>query len=62
MKWRIFSKDIKHRGKMLFWDAKEQIWFEGNLIDDSEYGLVISLYDTYRSLKDITHYLIIETP
>jgi len=40
--WVPFSKDIKHRGRMLFWDKKENYWFEGNLIDDSEYGLTIS--------------------
>lgn len=62
MKWVKFTKDIKHRGRMIFWDKKENLWFEGNLIDDSEYGLIISLYESYRTFKDITHYMLIDIP
>lgn len=62
MEWLIFTKEIKYRGKMLFWDKKEKNWFEGYLVDDPEYGLVISLYETYRTLKDVSHYMLINTP
>lgn len=60
--WITFSKDTKVRGRMLFWDKKQNNWFEGNLIDDSEYGLVISLYDSYTTIQDISYYKLINTP
>lgn len=60
--WRPFTKETKVRGRMLFWDKKQNTWFEGNLIDDSEYGLVISLYDSYKTLQDISYYKLINTP
>ena len=62
MKWMQFTEEIKHRGHMLFWCAKNKCWFEGNLVDDSEYGLCISLSETYTNLNYITHYMLIDTP
>jgi hypothetical protein len=62
MNWKPFTPDIPERGKMLFLDEQKH-WFEGTLTDDSEYGLCIAFpYETYTSLKGITHYMIVELP
>lgn len=61
MNWKPFTPDIPERGRMLFLESDGN-WFEGVLTDDAEYGLCISMYERYKDLKSITHYLIIEIP
>lgn len=43
-------KDIK----LVFYEKTG--WFEGILKNDSEYGWCIELWETYGSIKGITHY------
>ena len=62
MQWLKFSPTIKERGRMIFWSTRENNWFEGELIEDSEYGLIISLYETYTDINDISHYYIPTKP
>ena len=62
MKWQKFTIDIPHRGKMLFWDSNIDSWFEGTLISDTEFGLVISVFENYVPVDGISHYLLIENP
>jgi hypothetical protein len=49
-------------GAVLFWDAEDKVAFMGRLIDDSEYGTVISLGNSYCYTKHISHYLVVTPP
>lgn len=60
--WIPFSKEIKKRGKMLFWDRVKDDWFEGVLIDDPEYGLRVSTFEEYRAVDNISFFKIINGP
>ena len=60
--WIPFSKEVKYRGRALFWDRKDDNWFEGVLMDDSEYGVCVALHESYRTISGISFYFIVKNP
>lgn len=62
MNWtKITNLNDVPKEKMLFWHP-DRYWKAGKLSNDSEYGWVISLFETYRDAREFTHYMQITPP
>lgn len=48
--------------RVFLWDIEQETATTGKLVDDEEYGSVISAYNSYYETKCFSHYAIIEPP
>lgn len=62
MEWIKFDESYPTPLVKLLWLDINECWFEGKLVDDTDYGICISTFDEYVPIDQITHYMIIELP
>lgn len=62
MNWIPFSITTCFLDRELIFLTKDDEWFKGELRNYSEYGFLITYYESYKSVDDISHYMEVITP